>query len=137
MNNLKSEEFMAYPTHRVTCYFENQSDFQSAMKHFAAAGFDTNDIFVLHGRRGIEILDIGGERHGILARLSRAVQRIMSEYEVHQYEIMKEHLEQDHIVIGVSAPLEEEREKIHRIMHDNHGHHIMYFGQLYIETIEE
>jgi hypothetical protein len=137
MNNPQAEQFMAYPTHRVTCYFESQADFQSAMKQFAAAGFDVKDIFVLHGQRGVEILDIDGERHGMLARLSRMVQRIMSEYEVQQYEIMKEHLEQGHIVIGVSAPHEQEREKIHRIMHDNHGHHIMYFGQLYIETIEE
>lgn len=125
INNPNAEEFMAYPTHRVTCYFEKQSDFQSAMKQFAAAGFDSQDIVVLHGDRGVEILDIDGQRHGMLARLSRAVQRIMSEYEVQQYEIMKEHLEQGHIVIGVSAPQENEREKVHRIMHDNHAHHIM------------
>ena len=137
MSYPSTKEFMIYPTHRVTCYFETQQEFQSAMKQFADAGFDVNDIFVLHGHAGIEMLDIDGQRHGILARLSRIVQKIMSDYETHQYEIMQEHLEQGHIVIGVNAPHEAEREQVRQIMHDNHGHHIMYFGQFYIETIEE
>lgn len=132
-----TDEFISYPTHRITCYFETVDAFRAAMKRFAAEGFDVKDILVLHGQEGIELLDPDGRYHGTLARLSRLLHKVMSEFEVHEFEIMQEHLEQGHIVIGVHAPNDAEREKAHQIMHDCGGHHIMYFANFYIETIEE
>ena len=131
------QDFLAYPTHRMTCYFASEADFHAAMKTFAAAGFDVNDIYVLHGSEGIDVLDIDGTRHGVLARLSRLVQSVLADSEIREFEQMKAHLEQGHIVIGVHAHGDAERERVRQIMHDHRGHHIVYFANFYIETVEQ
>lgn len=132
-----SEDFIPYLTNRLTCYFEQVSDYRAAIKQFAAAGFDTDSILVLQGGEGIEKLDPEGDHHGTFARLSRLVQKIMSEHEKHEFEKLEEHMRQGHIVIAVEARDNNVREKAHQIMHDNNGHHITYFSRFYIETIEE
>ena len=132
-----TDQILTYPTNRLTCYFENMDDFQKAMRNFAKAGFDVSDIHVLHGKAGVEILDIDGSRHGTLARISRLIQSIMADSEIHEFEAMRDHLEQGHIVIAVSTPAQKERDTAHAIMHDNNGHHITFFSRFYVETIEE
>lgn len=133
----RGDDFLAYPTQRMTCYFESATDFRAAMKALAEAGFDVGDVYVLHGEKGIDVLDIDGQRHGVLARISRLVQSVMADSEIHEFELMKEHLEQGHTVIGVHAYNEQERARVQQIMHDHNGHHIVYFANFYIETVEE
>ena len=132
-----TDHMMTYPTNRLTCYFENINDFQNAMRDFAKAGFGISDIQVLHGQEGVEILDIDGSRHGTLARISRLIQTVMAKSEVQEFELMRDHLQQGHIVIAVPASEQQERELAQNIMHDNNGHHITFFARFYVEIIEE
>lgn len=135
--NAHAEEMMTYPTNRLTCYFEKKEDFQQAMREFAGENFDISDIYVLQGQEGIEVLDIDGSQHGILARISRLVQSVMADSEIHEFELMREHLEQGHIVIAVHTPEQYQRDTAQRIMHNHNGHHITFFSRFYVETIEE
>ena len=107
------------------------------MRAFAEAGFQTDDIHVLHGSEGVRILDIDGSRHGTLARISRLMHAAMSDTETREMELMKEHLEQGHIVVAVPASDEDRRERARRIMHDHGGHHITFFARFHIEEVEE
>lgn len=130
-------QFFNYPTNRLTCYFETKDRFDAALRTLADAGFDVDDIHVLHGSEGVDILDIDGSRHGTLARISRLMHTVMSDTETHEMELMREHLEQGHIVIAVPAAHDDAREQVRRIMHDNDGHHITFFSRFYIENVEE
>ena len=131
------DDFFSYPTNRLTCYFNTTDDLHAAMLAFANAGLDTDDIYVLHGSKGLEILDIDGKQHGTLAQLTRLVQAAMSDTETHEMELMKTQLEAGHSVIAVPAITHERREQVRTIMHDNQGHHITFFARFYIENVEE
>ena len=128
---------LTYPTNRLACYFEDIDNFQRAMRDFAKSGFDVSDIHVLHGKAGVEILDIDGSRHGTLARISRLIQSAMADSEIHELETMRDQLEQGHIVIAVATPKQEKRDVAQSIMHNHNGHHITFFARFYVETFEE
>ena len=56
----RSDEFIPYPTNRVAGTITDSGDASTAVDALVAAGFDRNDIDVLHGAKDLRRLDPDG-----------------------------------------------------------------------------
>ena len=60
--------FIVYPTNRVAGTITDTDEANKAIEDLVAAGFDREDIDVLHGKQDLRRLDPAGAEHGLFAR---------------------------------------------------------------------
>ena len=126
--------FVPYETNRITCDFENESDYLQAMESLKIEGFDDNGFYILQGTEGIRALDPTGTEHGLLAMIKRKIHAMISEAEEHSIEDMIEDLENGMIHLSVPAAHKNQRDIAHKIMDDANGQKIKFMGMFYVET---
>jgi hypothetical protein len=61
-------DFIPYPTNRVVGTLADAKSAHAAINALLEAGFDRQDIDILHGDEDIQRLDPTGEEHGFLAQ---------------------------------------------------------------------
>jgi hypothetical protein len=83
--------FVPYPTNRVVGTIETAPEAQAAIQALLQAGFERDDVDVLHGESDAERLDPTGAAHGFLAQFQRALIRTAASVE--EYEHLKNHVE--------------------------------------------
>ena len=71
----ESDDFIAYPTHRVVGTIADAKEAQAAIEALLNAGFKPHDIDVLHGEKDLHRLDPRGTEHGFLAQFQRTLIR--------------------------------------------------------------
>jgi NAD(P)-dependent dehydrogenase (short-subunit alcohol dehydrogenase family) len=76
--NTTQQDFIHYPTNRVVGTIVDTADAHAAIEALLQAGFDRQDIDILHGEAGIDRLDPTGAEHGFLAQFQRTLIRIAS-----------------------------------------------------------
>jgi hypothetical protein len=94
--------FRAYPTNRVIAILASSIAAQGAVKDLIAAGIPANTVETVCGEAGLNEIDFAGERHGLVARIVRAVQGVgeLSRYK----ERFEQALRQGQCLLAVDAP---------------------------------
>lgn len=91
-----------------------------------------HDLELLMGEAGEERLDFTGERHGLLARLRRNVQKLTDEYEyARRYEL---ELLRGHVLIVAAVHHETQAQRMCHLLRACGGHFIHYYGPLMVES---
>lgn len=125
------DRFLRYPARKVVGVVNASADLEAALGALAAAGVAADAIQVFAGDEGIRAVDPDGRHHGLLGRLTRALQAIGEEYEhMRRYE---EELRAGHYLVVVSVPEEKAaRERVAGILRQHGGHFVDYYGPLAI-----
>lgn len=93
---------------------------------------DEHALELLIGEAGEERLDFSGERHGLLARLRRNVQKLTEEYEhARRYEL---ELARGHVLLVVHVHHEAQAQRMCHLLRGYGGHFIHYYGPLINES---
>ena len=82
--------FAPYPTNRVVGTIHAAPEAQAAIQALLQAGFERDDVDVLHGESDVRRLDPTGTAHGFLAQFQRALMRTAS---VEEYDHLQHHAE--------------------------------------------
>ena len=69
------QRFIPYPTNRVVGTIADAAGAHAAIQALLQAGFDPQDIDILHGEADIHRLDPTGAAHGFLAQFQRTLIR--------------------------------------------------------------
>lgn len=135
INSSESSEFIFYPTNKVVGVIDNPDDAQAALLDLQANGFAADDIDVLTGKKGAYRIDVTGEKHGLLARIVRSIEKLSDFEPVHIRRYEREMLT-GHYCIGVTARSSDVREQVRKILRSYQGHFINYYGEFVIEELE-
>lgn len=130
------EHFVSYPTHRVSGLFNTVKEAEAAVKTLVKAGYEKEDMYILHGEKGIKALDPDGDEHGFWAKISRMLHAHFSDTESSIIEELVEHLHQGKVGMAVHAYTEDEREYVKSVMQKHNGFHLVYYAHLYIEDLD-
>lgn len=71
----QSGQFIPYPTHRVVGTIADPKEARAAIEALLVAGFERQDIDILHGEEALHRLDAAGAEHGFLAQFQRTLIR--------------------------------------------------------------
>ncbi len=130
-----SEGFLRYPTDRIVAVIDEPDQVAIAVARLSEAGFDGEEVRVLCGEEGAQRLDASGERHGLLARLTRILQNF-GEEDTHAERHAAE-LRAGHYVVGVHVGEDEDRKAAaHLALKDADAHFVHYYGDWTIEQLE-
>src|SRR5256885_12578057 len=89
----KPDRMMTYPSHHVCAIIHNRDDASRALDSLIKSGVKEEDIEILYGREGIDLLDPKGINHGFFAKIARKFQSFgdMEKLLVHIYETALRH----------------------------------------------
>lgn len=131
----QSGEFLEYPAHKVVGIFKEWTEAQAAIAELSAAGFRPDQIGVLAGEKGAERLDASGERHGILAQISRFFQNF-ADLDAKHVARHEQELLAGHVLVAVDGTEEPRRDQIRQLMKSHGGYFINYYGKWWVENLD-
>ena len=83
-------DFIPYPTNRVVGTVADPETTQAAIAALLQAGFNRDDVDILHGEKDLHRLDATGAEHGLFAQLQRTLIRT---FDLEQFTHLTHHLE--------------------------------------------
>jgi len=83
-------DFIGHPTNRVVGTVPDAGKAKEAIDALLAAGFERQEIDILHGEEDLHRLDLTGAEHGFLAQFHRTVIRT---FELDEFKHLTEHVE--------------------------------------------
>jgi hypothetical protein len=125
------DKSFAYPSHRMVAILDSEAAVQSALGELRKIGIDGSRVDVLQGQRGVEILDPGGERHGIVGKVLRLAQRTAEEGNA-----LKAHraaLIAGKQIIYVTVKGKQQKSKVASALTTGGAYHLAYFGRWIVE----
>lgn len=129
-NTTDRSNFIPYPTNRVVGTVADATSAQAAINALLQAGFDEQDIDILHGEAGALRLDPEGVEHGFLARFQRTLIRTAGPAE--EYTHLMRHFEDVHagrFVIMVLAKQRERRTLAADILNTHGAEFVGFYGR--------
>ena len=130
-------DFIPYPTHRVVGTIVDPKDAREAIEGLLSAGFQTTDIDILHGEKGLHRLDPTGAEHGFLARFQRTLIRIAGAVE--EFKHLSHHIDDvraGRFVIMVLAKEREKRNVAADILNSHGADFVGFYGRWAWQSLE-
>ena len=131
--NTHEASFRRYPAEHVLGVFETTEALDAALLNLEARSVSAEDIDLLSGERGAEILDKKGKHHGFLAQTVRAVQHLGHEQKT--LEDYDAHLRSGHSLLAVPVSAQNSKTDLANAIKDSGGKLIRYFGRWSIEDL--
>lgn len=131
------DRFYYYPANCVVGIIDTLEAANSTVKALYALGYQGDAIGVLHGERGIQVLDRSGEEHGWFARVRRQLQSV-SEQEGELLTTSENELRAGHYLFKVCTDGNREAmEAVRQVLKAHGGHFIAYYWPLGTELVDE
>ncbi len=129
------QEFIHYPTNMLVAVINSPEEAEAALQELTDQGFAADQIRVLCGPQGARQLDVSGQEHGILGRLSRLILRI-GDVESESIRRHEKELEAGHFLVAIPAAEPAAREQARGILKSHGGHYLNFYGQWAVETLD-
>ena len=123
-------DFIPYPTNRVVGTVADEKDARAAVNALLQAGFDREDIDILHGEADMHRLDPTGQEHGFLAQFQRTLIRLGSPAEESKH--LRHHVEDiraGRFVIMVLAKERDQRTRAADILNAHGAEFVGFYGR--------
>jgi hypothetical protein len=123
-------DFIPYPTNRVVGTIADAKNACAAISALLQAGFEREDIDILHGEANVHRLDPTGAEHGFLAQFQRTMIRTAGPAE--EYVHLMHHVDDvraGRFVIMVLANAREQRMIAADILNANGAEYIGFYGR--------
>lgn len=121
--------FIRYPTNRVVGTVGDAGKSRVAIDALLRAGFNREDIDLLHGEEGLRRLDETGAEHGFLAQFQRSLIR---NFELEEFKQLTHHVEDvraGRCIIMVLAKRREQRIVAGDILHQHGAEFVGFYGR--------
>jgi len=138
-NNVnRNHEEVRYPENRVVAVIETVPQLERADSALLAGGFLESEIEIICGQGAADKLRANTGRAGITNIAMRIVEKLgMPDEETQIKNRYADLLEAGDFVVAVKVASDERKEVATRLLKDNGGHSINFFGRYVIETMNK
>ena len=127
--------FELYPYEKLIGLIDSESDLEAALAELEEAGFDSERVYYFHGKKGLRILDLDRDGHGLLIKILRALERDIPREAVEGVKTIEENLRRGSFFVTVLAETEEMKENAFGILRHNDVYNIHYFHTMTVEQL--
>jgi signal recognition particle GTPase len=129
-----AEGFTPQPIYNVTAVFDDLHDVISAVRSLKQYGFTDECTSVFIGKEGLSKLDLHGEDHGVLARVTRALESLTAEEQANRD--AEAALKEGRIFITVqTVGSDEQKETVEHVLKAHRAHSLRFFGRWTVERL--
>ncbi len=118
------------PKDAVAAVLETEAAIKTVLEALQEAGLTimSEEVLILQGEAGAELVDVRGEHHGFIAKLVRSVQQAANQLDTTE-KVVKELLAGRYAII-IPGATREERLQIRDILEMHNAAYITLFGKL-------
>lgn len=125
---------MTYPSHRVCAIIDQRDDASQALDALLKTGAKEEEIEILYGREGVDLLDPSGKSHGFFSKVARKLQSF-GEIEKKLIYLYESALKNGGYVFVVPSYSDDDKDTIRRSLDSGKAHEINYFSSWYVEPM--
>ncbi len=129
------ENFMLYPSQTLFALLNTEESVARVISSLQAHGVNIEEVRVLQGEEGRQILDAHGEESGILGKLVRAFENV-SEVQRTYVKYVDQQLAAGAYAISVPVTDETKQDAVAEVFKTAHAHFIVYFGKASIVDVQ-
>jgi hypothetical protein len=123
-----------YPEGDIVAVIDDCAEADRAVQALEAAGISDHDIFLIEGRRAVEIMQDYRQHQHVLGRIGRAISELMSDSSRFSREYLDEARKNHHLLV-MHAPSAEVVDRVRPVLRAHRAHHVRYYGSLAIEDL--
>jgi hypothetical protein len=123
-----------YPEGDIVAVIDDCAEADRAVQALEAAGISDHDIFLIEGRRAVEIMQDYRQHQHVLGRIGRAISELMSDSSRFSREYLDEARKNHHLLV-MHAPSAEVVDRVRSVLRAHRAHHVRYYGSLAIEDL--
>lgn len=128
-----TNELGTYAEDYLVGVFEDTAALERAANELLGRGFNEDGLHAYCGVEGAKELDPTGDEHGLLTRITRAVQNVFAEYDgLREYAAAAE---EGACVLATPIPDEEQREAAIEVYRRHDANLIGAFGKMTVERL--
>ena len=121
-------------TNRLTALFETVEQAQQAALTLGEAGFPDEKIDLFFGEEGANMLDLAEKHHGVVGRLVRALEYLVTDDAlVHSHHDRA--LREGHAFLAMTATTDQEKKLGGQLLHQAGAHDIYFWGMWTTEQL--
>jgi hypothetical protein len=130
----KPDRLMTYPNQRVCAIIDQRDDASQALDALIKSGANEEDIEILYGKEGIDLLDPKGTGHGFFSKISCKFQTFseMGKTLIRMYESA---LRRGGYIFVVPSYSDADKESIRKSLARGKAHEINYFSTWFVESM--
>lgn len=127
--------FVSYPTNRLIAHFSSREQIKRLLSGLEALDVDIGSVYILDAQEGLDALDVSGERHGTLGKLSRMIHQGGSTTEREKFEGVVNNLSKGGVTVAIHAKNKALRDSLIELYRKHGGDDITYAALLYIKNL--
>lgn len=131
----QAETFMLHPTHTMIVVLADESRVSEVIAAVQIHGIDPQEVSVLHGQKGREILDAEGSENGMLDKFMRLLEHV-SEVQRTYVKYVDEQLARGAYALSIPVTDESKQDAIAEVLKTAHAQFAVYFRKASIVDIQ-
>jgi hypothetical protein len=130
----KPDRLMTYPSHRVCAIIDERDNASHALDELIKSGTKEEDIEILYGREGIDLLNPKGNSRGFFAKISQKFQSFgdIGKTLIRIYEAA---LKRGGYVFVVPSYSEKDKDVIRKSLDAGRAREVNYFSTWFVESM--
>ena len=116
--------FETYPLEKFIALIDEESNLNTAITKLHEEGFGNEDVQYFHGEKGLDILDLCADHHGLIAKIMRVITFTLSREAEEGINMTKKSLDKGGYFISVHARTEDEKKKALSIFTSNNAYNM-------------
>ena len=123
-----------YPEGDIVAVIDDCAEADRAAQELEAAGIAADDIFLIEGRRVVEVMEDFQQHQHAFGRIGRAISNLMSDAPRFEQEYLDE-ARKGHHLLAVHAPSAEVVERVRPVLRAHRAHHVRHYGPLTVDEL--
>src|SRR5258708_22733302 len=130
----KPDGLITYPSHRVCAIIDERNNASQALDGLIKSGTKEEDIEILYGREGIDLLNPKGNSHGFFAKIAQKFQSFgdLGKTLIRIYEAA---LRRGGYVFVVPSYDENDKDQIRKSLGAGNAREVNYFSTWFVESM--
>jgi hypothetical protein len=125
---------LIYPEGNIVAVIDDCTEADRAVQALEAAGIPADDIFLIGGRRALDVMEDFRQHQHALGRIGRAISNLMSDVPRFEQQYLNEARKGHHFLM-VRAPSDEVVELVRPVLRAHQAHHVRHYGSLAVEEL--
>ncbi|WP_295900225.1 hypothetical protein [uncultured Bdellovibrio sp.] len=136
LEQLPHPDFLPYPSHYTSAFFQSKEDAEKAISELESLGFNDDEFNIFEGDSGVHAVDIDGDHHNVIEKYMRKFIKMSDSAEWRFLSEADYELKNGHLLVCVPTLSDQKKQEVISAFKKADAYDIRYFTPLYVEEIE-
>ena len=135
LERIEHPEYFSFQKNHTLGFFNTSENLEQALTALRSHGMDDSFFRLYEGESGIHAIDLDGDKHSMMERYARLIQKIYGSGDWRLLEDADSEIREGHFLLSVFTEDDEAKAEIVEVFKAFGAHDIRYLSPIYVEEI--